>query len=339
MGGHDPYSSSKGARGARRRRLPALVLRAADAPVAPPARAGQRDRRRRLGRGPADPGHHARRQRGRADPDPQPDAVRPWQHVLEPAVAATCCSPSALWDDAGVAEGWNFGPAPRTPGRCAGSPTASPSCGPTSCAGSVDPGPHPHEAGYLALDSTKARERLGWAPAWDLDERSSGSSSGTSRIARAAICAPSRSRRSRLTGSRHALDLLAVGSDRVAGVGGHAVAARSARDRVVAVRAIRDVDRVVAGATADLVRACPCVDRVVAVPAADVVCTGAAGDVVVAVTTEDGVATGAAIDLVVAGAAVDLVVAGPAVDVVVATARGARAVRGVRRAGWAAPSP
>ena len=29
--------------------------------------------------------------------------------------------------------------------------------------------PHPHEAGFLALDSTKARERLGWAPRWDLD--------------------------------------------------------------------------------------------------------------------------------------------------------------------------
>jgi CDP-glucose 4,6-dehydratase len=34
----------------------------------------------------------------------------------------------------------------------------------------VDPGPHPHEAQFLALDSTKAREQLGWAPAWDLDE-------------------------------------------------------------------------------------------------------------------------------------------------------------------------
>ena len=34
----------------------------------------------------------------------------------------------------------------------------------------ADPGPHPHEANFLALDSTKARERLGWAPRWDLEE-------------------------------------------------------------------------------------------------------------------------------------------------------------------------
>jgi len=32
------------------------------------------------------------------------------------------------------------------------------------------PTPHPHEAHFLALDSTKARERLGWAPAWELEE-------------------------------------------------------------------------------------------------------------------------------------------------------------------------
>jgi CDP-glucose 4,6-dehydratase len=32
----------------------------------------------------------------------------------------------------------------------------------------VDRGRHPHEAQHLALDSTKARQRLGWAPAWDL---------------------------------------------------------------------------------------------------------------------------------------------------------------------------
>ena len=34
----------------------------------------------------------------------------------------------------------------------------------------VDRGPHPHEAHFLALDSTKARARLGWAPTWDLED-------------------------------------------------------------------------------------------------------------------------------------------------------------------------
>jgi CDP-glucose 4,6-dehydratase len=28
----------------------------------------------------------------------------------------------------------------------------------------TDPGPHPHEAHFLKLDSSRARERLGWRP-------------------------------------------------------------------------------------------------------------------------------------------------------------------------------
>ena len=34
----------------------------------------------------------------------------------------------------------------------------------------IDSGPHPPEAGFLALDSAKARERLGWEPVWDVEE-------------------------------------------------------------------------------------------------------------------------------------------------------------------------
>jgi CDP-glucose 4,6-dehydratase len=33
-----------------------------------------------------------------------------------------------------------------------------------------DAGEHRHEAGYLKLDSSKARRELGWRPAWDFDE-------------------------------------------------------------------------------------------------------------------------------------------------------------------------
>jgi CDP-glucose 4,6-dehydratase len=36
------------------------------------------------------------------------------------------------------------------------------------------PAPHPHEAHYLALDSSKARARLGWSPAWRLDDALAG---------------------------------------------------------------------------------------------------------------------------------------------------------------------
>ncbi|MEO5831611.1 MAG: CDP-glucose 4,6-dehydratase, partial [Rhodanobacter sp.] len=31
------------------------------------------------------------------------------------------------------------------------------------------PGPHPHEAKILQLDSSRAKEHLGWRPVWDAD--------------------------------------------------------------------------------------------------------------------------------------------------------------------------
>jgi CDP-glucose 4,6-dehydratase len=34
----------------------------------------------------------------------------------------------------------------------------------------IDPGPHPHEATWLKLDSSRARARLGWTPTWNLDD-------------------------------------------------------------------------------------------------------------------------------------------------------------------------
>ena len=34
----------------------------------------------------------------------------------------------------------------------------------------IDPGPHPHEATFLKLDSSRAKARLGWTPNWGLAE-------------------------------------------------------------------------------------------------------------------------------------------------------------------------
>jgi len=33
----------------------------------------------------------------------------------------------------------------------------------------LDGADHPHEAGYLKLDISKAKHRLGWRPSWHLD--------------------------------------------------------------------------------------------------------------------------------------------------------------------------
>jgi CDP-glucose 4,6-dehydratase len=86
-----------------------------------------------------------------------PNAVRPWQHVLNP-LGGYLVLAQALAASPDAAGGWNFGP---------GDEAVRPVC---ELRWQVDPGPHPHEAGYLALDSSKARHELGWVPGWGLEE-------------------------------------------------------------------------------------------------------------------------------------------------------------------------
>lgn len=99
-----------------------------------------------------------------------PEATRPWQHVLEPIRGYLMLAERLLGAEGGrFAAGWNFGPSPEDvrPVRwiaerlCAGVPGAG---------WSVDSSAAPHEARLLSLDSTKARAQLGWTPAWDAEE-------------------------------------------------------------------------------------------------------------------------------------------------------------------------
>jgi CDP-glucose 4,6-dehydratase len=101
-----------------------------------------------------------------------PDAVRPWQHVLEPLSGYLRLGALLLRDGRRYAGPWNFGPtddAGERPVRWvverflaewgSGSWTTPP-----------DLGRQPHEALRLSLDSAKSREQLGWAPVWDGEE-------------------------------------------------------------------------------------------------------------------------------------------------------------------------
>lgn len=106
-----------------------------------------------------------------------PKAVRPWQHVLEP-LAGYLRLAEQLWDAPDrFSGGWNFGP-------------AAEDCVPVAevadfvvkqwgkgASWTTDSQGHPHEAKLLALDAGKAHEQLAWKPrlrlpdalAWTVD--------------------------------------------------------------------------------------------------------------------------------------------------------------------------
>ncbi len=97
-----------------------------------------------------------------------PDAVRPWQHVLNP-VSGYLLLAQALWEDASRAGGWNFGPDPGDARPVRHVVERVSELWPGEVRWEVDGAEHPREAHTLLLDSAKARAELGWAPGWDLD--------------------------------------------------------------------------------------------------------------------------------------------------------------------------
>lgn len=102
-----------------------------------------------------------------------PDAVRPWQHVLEPLHGYLMLAERLWVDGEHYAEGWNFGPAHEDakPVRWIANTLASHwnTIHETGANWYTDTDSHPHETGTLRLDCAKARERLGWIPQLPLE--------------------------------------------------------------------------------------------------------------------------------------------------------------------------
>jgi CDP-glucose 4,6-dehydratase len=99
----------------------------------------------------------------------RPQAVRPWQHVLEP-LSAYLCLAERLWADAGTAGAYNFGPdtdEAATVGDVIALAREAYGRGDWIRGDGTE---GPHEAGWLALEVALARTRLGVTPRWGLAE-------------------------------------------------------------------------------------------------------------------------------------------------------------------------
>lgn len=96
----------------------------------------------------------------------RPQAIRPWQHVLEP-LAGYLVLAQRLWDDADLAGAYNFGPPPQSAATVREvielARTAD-----TEAKVSYDDDKGPHEAHWLTLETAKARHHLGYQPALSL---------------------------------------------------------------------------------------------------------------------------------------------------------------------------
>ncbi len=168
LGGHDPYSSSKACTEIVAASWRRSFFTSGQAAIAT-ARAGNV-----IGGGDWAPhrlvpdllqaftkGEEARLRNGQA--------VRPWQHVLEP-LAGYLILAEQLWDDRSRACAWNFGPELEDCVSVAELAELLGRLWPRGGRHTIQASPLPHEAGLLRLDASRAKQLLGWKPRWHLKE-------------------------------------------------------------------------------------------------------------------------------------------------------------------------
>lgn len=175
MGGHDPYSSSKGCSELVTNAYRSSFLGGTKAPRSSPvavvsARAGNV-----IGGGDF--------AKDRLVPDimsalikreplviRNPTAIRPWQHVLEPLSGYLLLAEKSWFDEPKFSGGWNFGPSTEDAKSVDWIVKNLVEMWGEGASWVPDINVNPHEANFLTLDSAKARMLLGWRSRWALDK-------------------------------------------------------------------------------------------------------------------------------------------------------------------------
>lgn len=170
MGGHDPYSNSKGCAELVTSAYRNSFFNDEKGPALASARAGNV-----IGGGDwADDRLIPDILRAFEKSQPviirNPLATRPWQHVLEPLSGYLVLAQHLWQHGAEYAEGWNFGPRDEDAMPVEWILDHMVSSWGKGASWQLDTNPQPHEARYLKLDISKARARLHWSPTWGLNE-------------------------------------------------------------------------------------------------------------------------------------------------------------------------
>ena len=99
-----------------------------------------------------------------------PNAVRPWQHVLEPLAGYLLLAEKLYQQGAKYAEAWNFGPYEQDAKPVHWIVEHMAQLWGEETKWEIDQAEHQHEATMLRLDSAKAHHQLNWYPKWTLKE-------------------------------------------------------------------------------------------------------------------------------------------------------------------------
>jgi CDP-glucose 4,6-dehydratase len=168
MGGHDPYSASKGCTelivaSYRRSFLAAHGIALASARAGNVIGGGDWTASRLV------PDVLAAFAAGEPVTLRNPGAIRPWQHVLEPLSGYLSLTQKLVEEGEAWAEGWNFGPADVDAKTVAWVVEQLATAWGPDARWAVAAEIQVHEAHILKLDCSKARARLGWHPRWPAD--------------------------------------------------------------------------------------------------------------------------------------------------------------------------
>ena len=172
MGGHDPYSASKGCAeivNAAYRRSFFEALGERQIALAT-ARAGNVIGGGDFSKDRLVPDIMAAIVKGKSLNIRSPGAIRPWQHVLEPLSGYMLLAEKLWGSPKDYAQSWNFGPAAEDSRPVRWMVEKLIERWGEGVPWELDSAPNFHEANALTLDSTKARVSLGWKPRWTLDQ-------------------------------------------------------------------------------------------------------------------------------------------------------------------------